>query len=904
MRGQSHTTPRGIGPSPSPFYSYGWATTRRPTTMATTRRTRRRSSRDSKPPDSAPASEPDSAPRRGALAFVWRWTKRLVVLGLLLGAAAASVLWWTLNSYEEDLPSTAELRDYQPPQVTRVLARDGSLLAELFVQRRTVVSIEQIPREMKMAVLAAEDADFYQHEGLDYLGMLRALYVNVRSQKARQGGSTITQQLVKNVLLSPERTFERKARELLLARRIEQELTKDQILELYLNHIYFGHGRYGVEEAARYYFGKKIGEVTLAEAAMLAALPKGPNIYSPRVDLERAKRRRNLVLAQLAAKNMAAPERIAAAKEEPIVLAPATEKLAHLAPETIGEVERTLRAMFGPAAQRGGFEVTTTIDPQMQAAARRAVRANLDAFAKRHGGVAPIKKAHNKGKKPFEGIPASKGHKVYNAVVVGTHDGRGELTLRVGKARGVVKVAGASRYNPRALPASKVAEVGAILRVSPIHERGQNKDGTPRQYRLELAPQSAMVVVDVKTREIRALVGSYEAIRGTLDRTRQMRRQPGSTFKPLVYSYGIHTRRLTPATPIPVLLGKPPPEGETAPPLLLRKALAGSVNAAAVWALKDVGPTSVVSWAQAFGIKSPMKPTESLALGSYELTPRELAGAYAVFASGGTYAKPILISRVMGPNGSEAELPPIPPLRRVMEPAEAYLTNHLLMSVVQYGTARRARKLGLPLAGKTGTTNKAKDAWFAGYSSELVCITWTGFDDAAPLGRGEQGATAALPAFISLMRAVYASRKPKPFARPSSGLVEVAIDPATGLRAYEDQEDAFTELFLSGSEPQDTAEAPDGAGGGGGAGGAGAGGAGAGGAGQDGGDGAPDEDPYADMPDAGAAAPGAGEEESPPQQQGSVDGGPPSPRPAASAAAPPSPDTPPTAESGDDPPPF
>jgi penicillin-binding protein 1A len=785
--------------------------------------------------DDRQAGHEEVAPRR-PLAIALRWLRRLALAALALGLAGVVGIWLVLRHYEQDLPSTAELKHYHPPQVTRVVARDDSLLAELFVQRRTVVSIAQIPKVMRVAVLAAEDADFYQHEGLDYLGMLRALVVNLRSASARQGGSTITQQVVKNVILTPERTFERKAREVLLARRIEQELSKDEILELYLNHIYFGHGRYGIEEASRYYFGKGVGEVSLAEAALLAGLPKAPSLYSPRVDFERAQRRRDTVLEQIALKGFADPRRVEKAKQEPIVLAPAVESLPELAPEVVSEVRRTLRDIVGPGAIRGGYTVTTSIDPGLQAAARKAVRNNLDDYAKRHGLLAPLDEKRNRGLSPFQGTPRAKGHHIYHAVVSGADDAAGVLQIRVGTVEGIVPLRHAGRYNPKGLPPSRFAAKGTILRVSPVLERAVGPDGVPREYRLELGPQSALVAVDVASREIRALVGSYEAVRGGLDRASFALRQPGSSFKPFVYSYGIHTRRLTAAT----ALGPPPSdpasgagEGPTKPPLRVRQAVAQSVNEAAVWALRDVGAEGVVRWAQAMGITTRLGPTDSLALGAYEVRPRELAAAYATFAAGGTYDVPVLITKVVGPDGNEVDLGTATPRRRVMEEAEAYLVTSLLTSVVQAGTARRARSLPFPVAGKTGTTNDSKDAWFAGYSPEMVCVVWTGYDDAVSLGKREVGATAALPAFIELMKAAHHHRKVAPFKRPA-GIVDVAIDPLSGLLAYEEQEDALTELFLAGTEPVEVAEPPD--------------------AGADGGGGSMDAGPAEDLLDGGGGA--------------------------------------------------
>lgn len=733
-----------------------------------------------------------------------------------MAALGFFALWLVLRHYEKGLPSTRELSNYRPPQVTRVLARDGTLLAELYVERRTVVTIEHIPKSMKLAVLAAEDADFYDHEGLDYLGMLRALYVNLRSAKARQGGSTITQQVIKNILLTPERTYERKAREVLLARRIEQHLTKDEILELYLNHIYFGHGRYGVEEAAHYYFGKGIAEVTLAEAALIAGLAKGPSLYSPRVNLARSRRRRDLVLSQMADKGFALPEVVTEAKAEPVALAPATESLSELAPEAVAEVERQLTALVGDEARRGGYTVETTIDPDMQAVARRAVQDNLDAYAARHGALGPLKRS-KKSPSPFQGTPDAKRHRIYRAVVRGHDDAQKNLLLRVGTVDGFVPMSEAGRYNPKGLPPSRFAPEGRVLRVSPVLDRDLGPDGLPRRYRLELAPQSALVALDAETREIRALVGSYEALRGVYDRASSAHRQPGSTFKPIVYSYGLHTRHLTAASAMGDLTLALPPDPEDpdrAPPALrLRTALANSVNEAAQWALQEVGPESVIGWAKQLGATSDMKPTPSLALGAYEMYPREVAAIYGTIASGGLYRPPVLIRRIRDHEGREVALPSRSPARRVMTPAEAYLTTDLLRSVVKRGTARAASKLPFEVAGKTGTSNEARDAWFAGYSTELVCVVWTGFDDNRPLGRGEYGAKAALPAWVDFMKGAHKDQPP-PFARPPAsgddGVIEIEIDAATGLLPYVGQEDGIiSERFLPGSQPTEMAPPPE-----------------------------------------------------------------------------------------------
>src|SRR3984957_10243933 len=586
-------------------------------------------------------------------AFAWRWSKRLAVMALGLLVAGATAAWLLVRHFEADLPSVDELKTYQAPQVTRVLARDGTVLAELFTERRTAVPIASLPPHVKLAVLAAEDAGFYEHEGLNYWGIARAFLVNLRARGTRQGGSTITQQVVKNLLLvSKERTLSRKIREALLARRLEQQLSKDEILELYLNNIYFGRGRYGIEEAARDDFGKSARDIDIAQAAIIAGRIANPRDYSPRANMNAALVRRAYVLGQMRGKGFLDDAQWTAAKDELVDLAPVNEASSELAPEAVELAKAVLYRVEPEQARVGGFTITTSIDPKLQASARKAVRTALESYDKRHGAQGALKaaldtSASKKGKGapprdalvPFDGTPVFEQHKVLVGVVTAADDAAGTFDVRVGTGSAPVRLVDFARYNPGGLAPSAFAPPGAHVRVSLLATPVAGR--VP--LRLESGPEGAFVALDVRTRQILALVGSYEGQAGALDRATQARRQPGSTFKPIVYSYALHSRRFTAASlvdPNPDLF-----EGGYRPAnfegwqghdkLRLREALAHSVNIAAVRVMRDVGPANVVPWAQALGIESPMKPDLSLALGGYELHPVWLSGVFRRFAARG-----------------------------------------------------------------------------------------------------------------------------------------------------------------------------------------------------------------------------------------------------------------------------
>lgn len=736
---------------------------------------------------------------------------RITQAALALLLVGVAVVFFTVRHYEANLPSIEQLKaGYDPPQVTRVLARDGTLLANLFTERRTVVPFSDIPSHVKQAFLAAEDASFYEHEGLDYLGMLRALAANLRAGKTTQGGSTITQQVIKNVLLDSERSYKRKIRETILARRVEQHLTKDEIFGLYLNHIYLGHGRYGVEEAARYYFGKRVKEVDIAEAALLAGIVAAPERFSPRKHPERALERRRYVLEQMLRKGFMTREVHGHASIVPMKIAPAVEAESELCPEVIATVRQILEEVEPDRARRGGYTVHTTIDPSLQTAARQAVRKNLDQYLKRQKLEPPYTlKSRRLWGKPFEGTPQR--HRIYVGTVTAVNDGAGTIDVKVGNTLGRVVLRDEGRYNPRRLPPSEFTKPGAALRVAALENPSPASDPIP--LRLELAPQGALVAIDVRTREVRALVGSYEAVMGGLDRTGSSakdeslltKRQPGSSFKPLMYSYALHSRHFTPASVFE--FPNPPGSEEPTRRLSLRAGVAKSDNDVAESVFTKVGGANIVEWARAMGIGSTLKPDKSLALGSYEVSVFEITNAYTTLAAGGNYAPAKVITKIVLPDGSELPLPPQPPKRRVMSEEEAYLTTSLLRGVVEEGTGKRARALERPVAGKTGTTNDNRDAWFVGYSTDIVAGSWVGYDDNLPLGWGEYGAVAALPAWLDFMQVAHKGKPHTQFPRPA-GIVKAKIDPRTGLLPFPGQTDAIDEEFLPDAVPTETAPTP------------------------------------------------------------------------------------------------
>ncbi len=749
--------------------------------------------------------------RKPAAAPIW---PKLIGAALVAGALLVP---GTYAYFSRDLPSVSSLRDYKPPQTTRVFDRNKKVIGEIFAERRTVIPMSQVPRNVVLSVLAAEDADFYEHEGLDYQGILRAIGRDILEGRAAQGGSTITQQVVKLMLLTPERTISRKLRELILARRLENELSKDEILHLYLNHVNFGHGRYGIQEAARHYFGKNARELTLAEAAMLAGIPQAPARLSPRVNFEAAKRRQAYVLSQLSAKrevywpdlSEAAIEAARKATVEPVPL----PESAGSAPEVLAIARRALREAAGEEALgEGGYEIYTTIDLALQRKARAALQRGLRAVDERQGYHGALRgKSRRRGRKATPPADSLRMGRTYVAKVTGTDDESETVSLDVAGHDAVLRMRDAARHNPNGRPASTFVKRGDLLPVS-ITQLGSDED--PAAARLERGPEGSVVVIEPRSRAVLALVGSYAPVSG-FNRATQAIRQPGSTFKPIVYARAIQSRRFTAAS---LVVDAPAVYEEWKPrnyeqwnyqgAVRLRQALARSINMVAIRVVEDIGVHDVAEFARQNGITTKLEEDMALALGASGVRPIELANAYATFAAGGRWAPTRIVHRVVAPDGNPVPLEPDEPARDVMAPSEAYVMTSMLRSVVTEGTGGPAQRLERPVVGKTGTSNEARDAWFVGYSPSVVAGVWVGFDDQRPLGRRETGTRTALPIWIEVMEAADHTPKETDFAMPS-GLTVVRIDPASGLLAYEGQEDAYDEVFLSGTAPVEVARPPD-----------------------------------------------------------------------------------------------
>jgi penicillin-binding protein 1A len=791
-----------------------------------------------------------------------------LVLGIVGAIAAGAGLVGLFVYYGSDpkLPNLSRLDAYRPKQVTRILDRNGTPIGELGLEKRTVVPFEAIPKMLIQAVVAAEDADYFKHGGLDYRGMLRAFIENVLRGRTAQGGSTITQQVVKTMLLSPERTMRRKVQEIILARQLTQKLSKEEVLALYLNQIYYGHGRYGCEEAARYFFGKSVREIGLAEAAVLAGLPQSPERLSPRKHPEAAKTRQRYVLGQLAERgyiDRKVADKLAA---EPIRLAREPSSARGTAAEAVDATARFLVDKVGErAAFESGTTVATTIDARLQELARAAVERGLEEVDARQGYRGPSgrltgKPLDKKRQELAKAFPKLRDSDIFEGLVLRVESGadnpkvettkpesakpgatkpanakadakldaktapaKGAVAARTGKLfvdigggdgkEGVVDFSLEPRYAKGTKPIGERFKPGDLVRVRVATDRPRAEEG-PTPLALELGPQAAMVVLEPATREILALVGGYDYHAGGFDRAERAHRQPGSAFKPIYYAAAVESHRITPAT---ILNDSPDVYGDWKPdnyekeeyrgPVRIRTALAHSINTVSIKILSDLGVDPARAFAARIGITSEIKSDVglALALGALSVTPKELANAYATFASGGLGGQPVLI-RALGD-----EKLPAPPLTSVLKPEVAYVMTSLMRSVIDEGTAHAAvaGKLRRPAAGKTGTSNRKRDtvdAWFVGYTPDLLAAVWVGFDDGKNLGKGEAGGKTAAPIWSDFMVKALSGRPTKDFVQPP-GVVVQRIDKVSGLLAAPGQEaNTLDEVFVEGTAP--TAQAP------------------------------------------------------------------------------------------------
>lgn len=752
--------------------------------------------------------------------FSQRWHYALAFVAGL-GVVSASLAGLAAALIYPNLPSLDSLTDYKPKIPLRIYSSDGALLAEFGEERRAFMPIGQVPKLMQQAIIAAEDERFYEHGGVDTLGVLRAAGANILSGGASQGASTITMQVARNFFLTRERTLTRKFSEALLAIKIEHNLPKDKILELYINQIYLGQRAYGFEAAARTYFGKTLGDLSVAEIAMLAGLPKGPSLYNPVVNPMRATARQHYVLARMRKLDFIDEPTYQKARKEKLVVRRERRVVDVPADYAAEMVRLNLVQQYGEEQlYNSGYKVVTTIRRAHQEAANTALWRGVMDYDDRHGYRGPEKSLRlppaGEARDTLIRDTLRSLHTINGlvpAVVLAANTKSLTAVLPDGKR---VEVSGASLRLAAAWLDAK-AKSGKRIYPGAVVRLRQNKDGS---WKISQLPQieAALVAVDPHTGAITALVGGFDFGRNKFNHVTQAWRQPGSSFKPFIYSAALE-KGYTPASVIddaPLSLtaeeaGGTPWEpqnydGTFSGPVRMRTALTRSLNLVSIRILEGIGPHYARDYIKRFGFDpSRHPPYLTMALGAGSVTPLQLAGAYAVFANTGYRVAPYLIEKVYDSSGKllmESRPQTVTSgAPRVLDARNAFLMSSMMQDAARRGTAARVSQLGrTDLAGKTGTTNDQRDGWFAGYSPDLVAVSWIGFDQPKSLGPGETGAASALPIWIDFMGRALARTPQKPFA-PPEGVVAATIDPATGELVPEDAS-GITEYFYQENLPQ------------------------------------------------------------------------------------------------------
>jgi penicillin-binding protein 1A len=761
---------------------------------------------------------------------------------IVLGIAAAAALVAGYYYISADLPKINSLMDYRPPIISKVYADDDRVIAEFFKERRIVVPLSEVPPLLVQAFIAAEDSRFYQHQGFDPVGMLRALLKNLEAGTIKQGGSTITQQVTRSFLLSPERSYIRKLKELILSYRIEKSFTKEEILFLYLNQIYLGHGAYGVEAAAQNYFGKSVKALSLAECSMLAGLPQAPSRYSPFRYPDQARQRQLYVLTRMIDEGYITAPQAAEAREAVLDIKPRRNIYIEEVPYYTEHVRRSIESRYGTEAlYTQGLQIRTAVNIGFQKTAEAQVLKGLIDLDKRQGYRGPLKSLSpgevegfcRELQQELDGRPLEAGM-VTRGVVVQVNDAARTVAVRIGDAQGLIGLADmdwARRPNPDvAHAAAKIRRPGEALKsgdVILVKVKESRKDAKePWRLALEQDPaaQGALLCLEAETGLVKAMVGGRDFVETQFNRAIQSRRQPGSAFKPVIYAAALDRTFKETAkfyTPASMIIDsavvfedkvrdqtwKPKNYRETFyGPTLMREALAQSRNVVTVKLLQDIGVDYTIDYARRLGITSDLTRTLSLALGASGVSLLELTRAYSVFANQGDLVEPVFVLSVVDRDGRVLEEARAD-RRRVIEPDTAYLMTSMLESVIQQGTGQKAKALNRPAAGKTGTTNDTYDAWFIGYTREYVAGVWVGFDDERPLGKTETGAAAALPIWLGFMQQVLANEPVKVFEAPE-GIVFAKIDAETGLLPVPESRKTIFECFKEGTVPLEYSKRP------------------------------------------------------------------------------------------------
>ncbi len=717
------------------------------------------------------------------------------------------------------LPSLEALTDYRPKMPLRIYSEEGGLLAEFGEERRSVVHLKDTPLILRQAILAAEDERFYEHGGVDTLGVLRAALANVFSGGAKEGASTITMQVARNFFLSSEKTFRRKLNEAMLAIKIEHTLTKDQILELYINQIYLGQRAYGFAAAARTYYGKPIGQINLAEAAMLAGLPKAPSAYNPVVNPVRARTRQLYVLGRMRQLKFITGDQYEQAKAMKLHVRH-SDQMYETAASYVAEMARQYAYQkYGEQVYISGMKVYTTIRMAEQKAAEDAVRAGVVEFNRRRGYTSPeaqvaLPEGTQREAVIEEALSRDDVNGMVPALVMAIDKSRIQVRLRGGELvdLGASELKFARNALSAKTPVAQRLKVGSVVRIVQLGK------GQPWQLTYLPTVESALVALAPTSGAITALVGGFDYTRNQFNHVVQAWRQPGSSFKPFIYSAALE-RGITPATvyddgPINI-----PPEqtgGQAWEPknydderdglITVRTALTRSNNLASIRLLQATGTDFAQPYALKFGFnKERIPPYLTMALGAGEVTPLQLVRAYAAFAAGGLQPKPYYLERITDQNDKLLETFQPAPAERVIDARNAFIMTSMMQDVVRKGTAAAAAKLGrTDLAGKTGTTNDHRDAWFAGFNAQRVAVAWVGYDQPKPLGPGETGARAALPIWMRYMAVALRGVANTPYAVPE-GVVTMNVDPKTGALV---SEGGMPEYFLQEFTPRTMGSSP------------------------------------------------------------------------------------------------